>query len=138
MSRSSALKVAILVLAVAMIMGALGFATGFATHTILAVEPSTADSAAPTIVAEISDTPKPEEAMPSPIPSTEAPASAPTEAALEPTPVPTIEIPAATGDTFDLFWEVWDLIQRDYYGDLPSDEEMTFGAIRAMSPPLPG
>jgi carboxyl-terminal processing protease len=44
--------------------------------------------------------------------------------------VPTIEIPAATGDTFDLFWEVWDLIQRDYYGDLPSDEEMTYGAIR--------
>jgi hypothetical protein len=44
MSRSSALKVAVLVLAVAIIMGALGFATGFATHTILAVEPSASDS----------------------------------------------------------------------------------------------
>jgi carboxyl-terminal processing protease len=130
MSRSSALKVAVLVLAVAIIMGALGFATGFAPHTILAVEPSASDSAAPTIVAEIRGTPEPEEASPSPIPPTGAPASSPTEAAPEPTPVPTIEIPAATGDTFDLFWEVWDLIQRDYYGDLPSDEEMTYGAIR--------
>jgi carboxyl-terminal processing protease len=130
MSRSSALKVAVLVLAVAIIMGALGFATGFATHTILAVEPSTTDSAAPTIVAETSDTPQPGGGSPSPIPPTGDSPSSPTEAAPGPTPVPTIEIPAATGDTFDLFWEVWDLIQRDYYGDLPSDEEMTYGAIR--------
>ncbi len=130
MSRSSAFKVAVLVLAVAVIMGALGFATGFATHTILASEPSAADSTAPTIVAEITDTPEPEEAIPSPIPATEAPASSPTEAAPETTPVPSIEIPAATGESFDLFWEVWDLVQRDFYGDLPTDDEMTYGAIR--------
>jgi carboxyl-terminal processing protease len=55
-----------------------------------------------------------------------------TEPAAEPTaaPAPTIEIPPESGTTFDLFWEAWQLIQRDYYGDLPTEEEMTYGAIR--------
>jgi carboxyl-terminal processing protease len=57
----------------------------------------------------------------------EADAPVPT---LPPTPVPTIAIPPASGTTFDLFWEAWELIQRDYYGQLPTEEEMTYGAIR--------
>jgi carboxyl-terminal processing protease len=44
--------------------------------------------------------------------------------------VPTIAIPAGTGATFDLFWEAWELLQNDFYGDLPTEEEVTYGAIR--------
>jgi carboxyl-terminal processing protease len=33
---------------------------------------------------------------------------------------------------FQLFWEVWEHVQRDFYGDLPSDQEVAYGAIRGM------
>ncbi len=32
--------------------------------------------------------------------------------------------------SIDLYWEVWDLVERDFYGNLPSDEERLYGAIR--------
>lgn len=35
-------------------------------------------------------------------------------------------------ETFQLFWEVWQIIQRDYYGDLPDMQTVTYGAIRGM------
>jgi len=34
--------------------------------------------------------------------------------------------------TFNLFWEAWGLIQQDFYGKLPNDREMTYGAIRGV------
>jgi carboxyl-terminal processing protease len=37
-----------------------------------------------------------------------------------------------TEETFQLFWEVWDLVQRHYYDDLPSMREITYAAIRGM------
>jgi len=33
---------------------------------------------------------------------------------------------------FDVFWEVWEHVERDFYGDLPSDQEVAYGAIRGM------
>lgn len=35
-------------------------------------------------------------------------------------------------ETFQLFWEVWDILQRDYYGDLPDMQSVTYGAIQGM------
>ncbi len=33
-------------------------------------------------------------------------------------------------ETFDLFWEAWGYVEQDFYGDLPSDTELTYGAIQ--------
>lgn len=35
-------------------------------------------------------------------------------------------------DDFDVFWEAMNLLYRDFYGDLPEDEDATFGAIRGV------
>lgn len=37
---------------------------------------------------------------------------------------------AEESDAFDIFWEAWRLVERDFYGELPSDVELTYGAIR--------
>jgi carboxyl-terminal processing protease len=31
---------------------------------------------------------------------------------------------------FSLFWEAWGLVQQKFYGEIPDDKEMTYGAIR--------
>jgi carboxyl-terminal processing protease len=62
----------------------------------------------------------------SPVPSEEIEKETPI------TPVPT---PAPTNEdeeTFQLFWEVWDLVQHNFYGELPDMQEMTYAAIRGM------
>lgn len=33
---------------------------------------------------------------------------------------------------FDVFWEAWHLLQRDFYGNLPDDKHMTYAAIRGV------
>ncbi len=129
MSNSTGCKTLAAVLIVAIIMGGLGFASGYLVYW---VRDSATKDAAPTIVVEISSTPNAVEALPSaesPTPATPAP----TQELVLP---PTIEIPAQTGTTFDLFWEAWDIIQQDYYGELPSEEEMTYGAIRGATETL--
>ncbi|HIQ01037.1 MAG TPA: S41 family peptidase, partial [Anaerolineales bacterium] len=35
-------------------------------------------------------------------------------------------------ETFQLFWEVWEIIEQEYYGDLPDMQAVTYGAIRGM------
>jgi carboxyl-terminal processing protease len=55
------------------------------------------------------------------IPPTEAPTSLPL-----PTPSNDEE------ETFQVFWEVWAIIQRDYYGELPGMQNVTYAAIRGM------
>jgi carboxyl-terminal processing protease len=126
MSNSSGCKIAITAVIVAIIMGGLGFATGFLTHALL--YPSTAGTPE-TIVVQVTSTPVPLEATVAPVnpEATDQP-----QPSAEPTIQPTIAPPpASSGDTtFDLFWEAWALIERDYYGELPSEEEMTYGAIR--------
>jgi carboxyl-terminal processing protease len=72
--------------------------------------------------------------LPTQLPASTSP-PAPTD---EPTPteVPTlVPLPTPSSDdeeTFQLFWEVWAIVQRDYYGDLPSMQDVTYAAIRGM------
>ncbi len=33
-------------------------------------------------------------------------------------------------ENFDLFWEVWDIVRQEFYGELPEEKEITYGAIR--------
>jgi len=52
----------------------------------------------------------------------------------EPTDTP-FSIPTPQNEsqeTFQLFWEAWDLVQRNYYGELPDLQEITYAAIRGM------
>ncbi|MFN2110622.1 MAG: S41 family peptidase, partial [Anaerolineae bacterium] len=75
-------------------------------------------------------------AAPSP---TQPPAATSLPAATDETPpteVPTsIPLPTPSNDdeaTFQLFWEVWAIIQRDYYGEVPSMQEVTYAAIQGV------
>lgn len=55
------------------------------------------------------------------------PAAAPTD-----TPFSTPAPQSDAQETFQLFWEAWDLVQGNYYGDLPDLQEITYAAIRGM------
>jgi carboxyl-terminal processing protease len=35
-------------------------------------------------------------------------------------------------ETFQLFWEVWHIVEQSFYGDLPDMQTVTYGAIRGM------
>lgn len=35
-------------------------------------------------------------------------------------------------EPFDVFWEAWHILERDFYGDLPGEKQMTYGAIRGV------
>jgi carboxyl-terminal processing protease len=124
MTDSTGCKVIVTAIVVAIVVGALGFAVGFLTHTVLVAD---ARASASTIIVEITSTPSPAEALPAEALPTGVLPELPQA---EPVPVPTVAIPAGTGTTFDLFWEAWDLLQSDFYGDLPTEEELTYGAIR--------
>jgi len=54
----------------------------------------------------------------------------------ESTPTPTlIPIPTPANEdqeSFQVFWEVWDLVQRNFYGELPNLQQLTYAAIRGM------
>jgi carboxyl-terminal processing protease len=119
MSDSTGCKILATAVIVAIVFGIMGFAAGFLTHTLL-VRGSEEVAAGPTV--EINPASQPEEAPPTEEPPTDGPSSPPEEA--------TVAIPEGTGATFDLFWEAWNLIQEDYYGDLPNEDELTYGAIR--------
>jgi carboxyl-terminal processing protease len=114
-------------LIVAIIMGGLGFASGYLVY---AVQDAATEDPVSTVVVEITSAPDADTAPPS---SSESPTEAAPEPTAEAEPPPTIEIPEPTGATFDLFWEAWDLIQQDFYGELPTEEEMTYGAIRGAT-----
>jgi len=112
----------LLALVVATVMGTLGFAAGFISHAAL-VEfgPDKWRSAAAAT----------EPAQPSAQGPSPADTALPPE---QPTIAPTAVTAPSGGEeeSFALFWEAWRLVQRDYFGDLPNDEEMTYGAIRGV------
>jgi carboxyl-terminal processing protease len=59
---------------------------------------------------------------------------APTAAPVDVSPTPSAT-PVPQGEdekTFETFWEVWTILQRDYYGELPDMQEATYGAITGM------
>ena len=72
------------------------------------------------------------EAMPPAPPPAQVEVEEGPDAAPTPTPVP-IPTPAnEEEETFQLFWEVWDLVQRHFYGELPDMQALTYAAIRGM------
>jgi carboxyl-terminal processing protease len=48
--------------------------------------------------------------------------------------VPTIPTPvhprAGESENFDLFWEAWQIIEQEFFGELPDPKELTYGAIQ--------
>ena len=63
-------------------------------------------------------------------------ATPPAEDVQEPTPSPTpIPLPTPENEdeeAFQTFWEVWDLVQRNFYGELPDMQQVTYAAIHGM------
>jgi carboxyl-terminal processing protease len=144
MSGSNGCKILVTVLIVAFIMGGLGFVSGFLTHRVLVAAETGGEELSAT-APEVAVLPLPEptatvgeEEAQAPEPTVtvaeeEAELSEPTvvpQPTAVPEPAPTLTIPAPSGTGFDLFWEAWALIQQDYYGDLPTEEELVYGAIR--------
>jgi carboxyl-terminal processing protease len=112
---SNAMKYA-LVSAIAVMLLALVFVVGFASAYLL-----TGSGTLP--------------ALPGLAPAAELP---PTEegtlTGVAPTPTP-VPIPAPTNEdeeAFQLFWEVWGLVQQNFYGDLPDMQEVAYAAISGM------
>jgi carboxyl-terminal processing protease len=100
----------------------MSFATGFATHAIMV-------AAAPADNLALGSGPSADSGQAPSADSGQAPSSGSEQA---PTALPTIDMAPNTeeDEAFQLFWEAWHLIERDFYGDLPTDEEMIYGAIR--------
>jgi carboxyl-terminal processing protease len=107
MENSNGFKV-VLLLVLAVLIGTAGFASGFIVRWI-----SMPDQTAVLV--------EPQDAA--------APATQPaTPTQEQPTATPP---PAAGGEEgLDLFREVWQIIESEYYGDLPSEDELTYGTIR--------
>jgi carboxyl-terminal processing protease len=83
-------------------------------------------AALPTTAIPAATSPPP---SPSPLPEETL---APTEAAPTPTPMPMPTPTNADEEAFQLFWEVWDLVQRNFYGDLPDMQRVTYAAIQGV------
>jgi carboxyl-terminal processing protease len=117
MGDSVGCKVGVLVLLVAIIVGALGFVTGFVTHTVLvAASPEEVFTLDGNLSAGETDSESSNEV------SGQDSASQASSTDASPS--------GEQQEAFDLFWEAWGLIERDYYGELPTSEELGFGAIR--------
>lgn len=100
----------IAVIAIAVLLGGMifvaGFGTGFGTGRVTA--PQYASSAPSALV------------RPEPPP----PAAAST--------LPFLNQGADVPPEFDLLWEAWDALEKDYYGDLPDTPEMVGGLVTGM------
>jgi carboxyl-terminal processing protease len=50
------------------------------------------------------------------------------------TPTPTVILEPSEEEeaAFDLFWEVWHILEEEYYGQLPDENGMTYGAIQGV------
>ena len=107
MENSNGFKV-VLLLVLAVLIGTAGFTSGFIVRWI-----SMPDQTA--VLVEPQD-----------------PAAPATQPATPTREQPTATPPPAAGgeEGLDLFREVWQIIESEYYGDLPSEDELTYGTIR--------
>jgi len=151
MSNASWPKVLVTALVVALIMGGLGFTAGFLTRPLMVGE---APAATPAVIVsavmesrsdDSSRSVAERTATPVPLEPTLAPTltPVPTETPIPPLPSPTTPVtPSVDSQAFALFSEAWRLIQRDYYGEIPPDEEVVNSAIRgalnALGDPFTG
>jgi carboxyl-terminal processing protease len=105
-----------------------GLGTGLyvAQSTVLAYLPATATPGSP------SATPAPtwtQEALaPSATPASES-TQTPTPLL---TPAPSPRPSDGEENDFDIFWEAWDLLRDQFYGELPTEEELPYAAIRGV------
>ena len=54
-------------------------------------------------------------------------------ASLTPEPISVAVGPTSSEqEAFHIFWESWHILERDFYGDLPDDQEMTYSAIHGV------
>jgi carboxyl-terminal processing protease len=51
---------------------------------------------------------------------------------LAPTPAAAVAAAGEEPSEFAVFWEAWHLIESEFYGDLPTMQEVTYGAIRGV------
>jgi carboxyl-terminal processing protease len=105
----------LLVLALLVSTGAVAFAAGFGLSMV-------AESRG------LLPRPTPDVMVP---PDTQEPTPSAPDPTTSPQPSPT-PVPGPEGETFQLFWEVWGLVEDNYYGDLPDMQSVTYGAIRGM------
>lgn len=123
MERTSRTVVKVLVITIAVLaIAGVSFAAGFGSAYLLNGEDAGPISRLPA-TPTVTDRPEatadvPEDELP------EDPTATP-----RPTPTPRDEDDA---DSFQLFWEVYDLLQRHYYDELPTMRRVTYAAIRGM------
>ncbi len=43
-----------------------------------------------------------------------------------------VEPTTSEQEDFRVFWEVWHILEREFYGDLPDDQEMPYSAVRGV------
>ena len=67
-------------------------------------------------------------------PASSANSEQPISLPIIPTASPTVSLKPSDSEAeaFDLFWEVWHILEQEFYGELPSDSEMTYGAIQGV------
>ncbi len=58
--------------------------------------------------------------------------SAQVERILAPTPRPVEMVSEDEIAKFNVFWEAWSIVQEEFYGDIPAEDERVYGAIRGM------
>jgi carboxyl-terminal processing protease len=124
-------KILLALVAVVVLVG-IGFASGFVSGNKLAATPIVErimEDEPGQPAGTIERTEAPTLGSPTLEPAPESPATdttQPTEETSEATP----ENEAEDTVTFDLYHQVWEIIERDFYGELPSQEEQIYGAIR--------
>jgi carboxyl-terminal processing protease len=60
------------------------------------------------------------------------PASLPGTSDAAATPSPMMTPTQGAGGSFDIFWEAWDVLQDNFYGDLPPESELPYAAIQGV------
>ena len=58
--------------------------------------------------------------------------SAQVERIIRPTPRPVEVVSEDEIAKFRVFWEAWSIVQEEFYGDIPAEDERVYGAIRGM------
>jgi carboxyl-terminal processing protease len=118
----------VLIALLGLLIAGTAFAAGFGAGAVLApLSPalSSEDVELPTLSLEDVDE--------LPIsPSDPTPTSSPPDPTPTPTPTVSLEPSEAEAEAFDLFWEVWHILEEEYYGELPDETRMTYGAIRGV------
>jgi carboxyl-terminal processing protease len=110
------LAVAALVTAIAVVAYLVGFGSGY----------NAARSTAPVAALQITPLQPPASATP------EIPPPSPTRPAARATPTFPTGASADEEQAFQVFWEAWNLLKDEYYGDLPDPQKMSRAAIRGV------